>query len=159
MPIIFQKSNEAIASFDFDYPLEKKVLLMKKMIPFILGSFLLLSATACSENTDTNVATDGEGVRSDQIESDARAREDRDGTNSATDGNPRTAEDVAVDIRNSLENNLPGSRLAVDVDGENGKVTVDGTVQSQEQFDEIKPLVMAFEGIQSVDVKAEVKSN
>ena len=144
---------------------------MKTMIPFVLGSFLLLGATACTENSDTNVATDGDGVRSDQIQSDARAREDRGNVTSATDndqrgnatvatdGSQRTAEDVAVDIRNSLENNLPGSRLAVDVDGDNGRATVDGTVQTQAQFEEIEERVMAFEGIRSVDNKTEVDSN
>lgn len=132
---------------------------MKTMIPFVLGSFLLLGATACTENSDTNVATDGDGVRSDQIESDARAREQRDDADPTADSGQRTAEDVAVDIRNSLENNLPGSRLAVDVDGDNGMATIDGTVQTQEQFDEIEPLVMAFEGIQSVDINAEVDAN
>ncbi|TVQ16824.1 MAG: BON domain-containing protein [Leptolyngbya sp. DLM2.Bin15] len=129
----------------------------------MLGSFLLLGATAaCSESSDTattdraatdSAATDS-GVRSDQRESDARAREQR-------DGNPaqQTSEDLAVDVRNSLENELPGSRLAVDVDGDSGMATIDGSVVSQEQFNEIEPLVMAFEGIRSVDIKAEVKPN
>lgn len=143
---------------------------MKKIIPLVLGSFLLLGATAaCSESSDTaatdsatsdTAATDSaasdttatdSGVRSDQLESDARAREQR-------DGNPaqQTSGDLAVDVRNSLESELPGSRLAVDVDDDSGMATIDGTVVTQEQFNEIEPLVMAFEGIQSVDINAEV---
>ena len=133
---------------------------MKKIIPLVLGSFLLLGATAaCSATSDTaatdsatsdTAATDS-GVRSDQLESDARAREQR-------DGNPaqQTSEDLAVDVRNSLESELPGSRLAVDVDDDSGMATIDGTVVTQEQFNEIEPLVMAFEGIESVDINAEV---
>ncbi|TVQ50963.1 MAG: BON domain-containing protein [Spirulina sp. DLM2.Bin59] len=129
---------------------------MKQMIPFILGSFLLLGATACSENPE-NTAADGDGVRSDQLESDARAREQRDGTN--FEGEQQITEDLAIDVWNSLENNLPGSRLAVDVDSENGKATIDGSVVTQDQLDKIEPLVMAFDGINSVDVKAKVNPN
>ncbi|MGB3516257.1 MAG: BON domain-containing protein [Elainellaceae cyanobacterium] len=123
---------------------------MKKIIPLVLGSFLLLGATAACSATSDTTATDS-GVRSDQLESDARAREQR-------DGNPaqQTSEDLAVDVRNSLESELPGSRLAVDVDDDSGMATIDGTVVTQEQFNEIEPLVMAFEGIRSVDIKAEV---
>ncbi len=131
---------------------------MKKMIPLVLGSLLLLGAAACSDRTDTT-ATDDNGIRSDQRESDARAREQRDGATPGATGEQQTPGDLAVDIRNSLESNLSGSRLAVDVDDENGKATIDGNVMSQEQFDQIEPLVMAFEGIQSVDVKAEIDSN
>lgn len=130
---------------------------MKKMIPLVLGSLLLLGATSCSEKTDPT-ATDG-GVRSDQLASDARARDQRDGTNSVAEGEPQTTGDLAVDIRNSLESDLPGSRLAVNVDGENGMATVDGTVVNQEQFDKIEPLVMAFEGINSVENKAKINPN
>lgn len=131
---------------------------MKKMIPLVLGSLLLLGATAaCSETSDT-AATD-DGVRSDQIESDARAREQRDGANPVAGSEQQTPEDLAVAVRNSLESDLPGSRLAVDVDDKNGMATIDGTVVSQEQFDEIEPLVMAFEGIRSVDIKAKVDPN
>lgn len=128
---------------------------MKKMIPFVLSSLLLLGATtACSETSDT-AATDG-GVRNDQIESDTRAREQRDDANPVAEEQQQTPEDLAVDVRNSLENNLPGSRLAVNVDGDNGMATIDGTVLTQDQFDEIEPLVMTFEGIESVDVNAKV---
>jgi osmotically-inducible protein OsmY len=131
---------------------------MKKIITLVLGSLLLLGATACTENSNTT-AKDGEGVRSNQIESDARARDQRERTNSATGSDQQTTGDLAVDVRNSLESKLPGSRLAVDVDDGNGMATIDGTVVSQKQFDEIKPLVMAFDGIKSVNVKAEVKPN
>ena len=130
---------------------------MKKVIPLMLGSLLLLGATACSEKTDSS-AMDG-GVRSDQIASDARARDQRDGANPVADGEQQTTGDLAVDVRNSLESNLPGSRLAVKVDGDTGMATIDGTVLSQEQFDKIEPLAMAFEGIESVDIKAKVDPN
>ncbi len=130
---------------------------MKKIIPLVLGSLLLLGATACSDRSDTTATDDG--IRTDQRESDARARDQRDGMNPAAEGEQQTTGDLAVDVRNSLESALPGSRLAVSVDDSNGRATIDGTVRSQEQFDEIEPLVMAFEGVQSVDVQATVDPN
>jgi hypothetical protein len=136
---------------------DKKVLIMKKVIPLVLGSLLLLGAVACSEKPDST-ATDG-GVRSDQIASDARARDQRDGANPVADGEQQTTGDLAVDVRNSLESSLPGSRLAVKVDGDNGMATVSGTVLTQEQLNKIEPLAMAFEGIKSVDIKAKVEPN
>lgn len=130
---------------------------MKRIIPLMLGSVLLLGATACSESADT--AAPDNGVRSDQRESDVRARDQRDGMNPVTEGGQRTSEDLAVDVRNSLESSLPGSRLAVDIDDSNGMATIDGTVLDQAQFDEIESRVMAFEGINSVDIRAEIDSN
>lgn len=165
---------------------------MKKMFPFILGSLLLLGATACSEKPDSTatngsvrkdqIASDArardqrdgknsvaddkqqaaataDGVRKDQIASDTRARDQRDGKNSVAQGKQQTTGDLAVDVRNSLESKLPGSRLAVNVDGANGMATIDGTVLTQTQFNQIEPLAMAFEGVKSVDVKAKVNPN
>jgi hyperosmotically inducible protein len=191
MRFISQKSSKTIIHLMSMTSLDKKILIMKKVIPLVLGSFLFLGATACGQNPDT-ATTDGgvrsdqiesdarareqrdgttsaadneqqttttdDGVRSDQIESDARARDQRDGANPGTEGEQQTTGDLAVEVRNSLESQLPGSRLAVDVDGDNGMATINGTVLSQAQFDQIKPLAMTFEGIKSVDVKAEIDS-
>lgn len=111
-----------------------------------------------AEGEQQTAATD-DGVRADQRESDARARDQRDGMNPMAEGEQQTTGDLAVDMRNALEMNLPGSRLAVNIDDDNGMATIDGTVLSQAQFDQVEPIVMAFEGINSVDVKAEIDSN
>ncbi|MGB3491618.1 MAG: BON domain-containing protein [Elainellaceae cyanobacterium] len=131
---------------------------MKKMSLLVLGSLLFLGAAACSKGSDT-AATDDNGIRSEQRESDDRAREQRDDMNPLADDEQQTTGDLAVDVRNSLESNLPGSRLSVDVDDESGMATIDGTVLTQEEFDEIEPLAMAVKGIKSVDVNAEIDSN
>ncbi|WP_008314666.1 BON domain-containing protein [Leptolyngbya sp. PCC 6406] len=128
---------------------------MKKIIPLMLGSLLLLGATACSEEANTSGTEDG--VRSEQRESDQRAREQRDGMGLTSDNEQKMLGDVAVEARNTLETNLPGSRLAVNI--EDGIATVEGTVTTQEQFDEIEPLAMGVEGIESVNVEVEVKPN
>ena len=128
---------------------------MKKIIPLILGSLLFLGATACSQNPEAS-DTDG-GVRSDQRESDARAREQRDSLTTMVEGEQPLSGDLAVDVRNLLESNLPDSRLAVNVDVEEKTATVTGTVKSQEQFDRIQPLAMEVEGIELVNNNTEIK--
>ncbi|MBD2426413.1 BON domain-containing protein [Phormidium sp. FACHB-1136] len=128
---------------------------MKKIIPLILGSLLFLGANACSQNPEAS-DTDG-GVRSDQRESDARAREQRDSLTTMVEGEQPLSGDLAVDVRNLLESNLPDSRLAVNVDVEAKTATVTGTVKSQEQFDRIQPLAMEVEGIELVNNNTEIK--
>ena len=128
---------------------------MKKIIPLILGSLLFLGANACSQNPEAS-DTDG-GVRSDQRESDARAREQRDSLTTMVEGEQPLSDDLAVDVRNLLESNLPDSRLAVNVDVEEKTATVTGTVKSQEQFDRIQPLAMEVEGIELVNNNTEIK--
>lgn len=129
---------------------------MKKIIPLMLGSLLLFGAAACSEEADTSGTEDS--IRSDQRESDERAREQRDGMGAtSTDNEQNMSGDIAVEARNMLETNLPGSRLAVDV--EDGVATVEGSVTSQEQLDEIESLAMGVEGIESVNVEVDVDPN
>jgi hyperosmotically inducible protein len=134
---------------------KKKVLIMKKIIPLILGSLLFFGTTACSQNPEAS-DTNG-GVRSDQRESDTRAREQRDSLTTMVEGEQPLSGDLAVDVRNLLESNLPGSRLAVNVDVEEKTATVTGTVKSQEQFDRIQPLAMEVEGIELVNNNTEIK--
>lgn len=74
---------------------------MKKIMPLMLGSLLLLGTTACTENPDTNVATDGDDVRSDQLESDARARAQRDSMSPDTATNI-TPENISANLADYL---------------------------------------------------------
>lgn len=128
---------------------------MKKITPLILSSLLFLGATACSQNPEAN--DQNNGVRSDQRESDARAREQRDNLTPTAEEDQPMSGDLAVDIRNLLESNLPGSRLAVNVDTEGRTATVTGTVKTQEQFDKIQSLAMEIEGIELVNNNTEIK--
>ena len=127
---------------------------MNKVVPIILGSLLFLGATACSQQPEANDANSG--VRSDQRESDTRAREQRDSLSPMTEGEQLSSDDLAADVRNLLESNLPGSRLAVNVDVEERSATVTGTVKNQEQFDKIQALAMEVEGVDFVNNKTEI---
>jgi|688.fasta_scaffold681252_1 hyperosmotically inducible protein len=127
---------------------------MNKVVPIILGSLLFFGATACSQQPEANDANSG--VRSDQRESDTRAREQRDSLSPMTEGEQLSSDDLAADVRNLLESNLPGSRLAVNVDVEERSATVTGTVKNQEQFDKIQALAMEVEGVDFVNNKTEI---
>jgi hyperosmotically inducible periplasmic protein len=143
--------------------------------PLLLGLLLTTTISACSTaktssdapnatdtngqtsapaNTNTNTQGDAQStIRKKQIESDIRAREQRNNIG----GNPlkRDDSDLASQVRGKLEANMPNSKLAVDA--KNAEVTVSGAVANQAQLDKIKPLAMQIKGVKNVMVKATVK--
>lgn len=153
---------------------------MKKLTPFVLSGFLLMGGFACQNPAktgadapnNTNVSptapdasaqqttqNDAQSeVRKDQLNSDIRAREQR---NNATGGDADRAEgDLKSEVRSKLEANIPKSRLAVDA--EDGNVTVSGTVANQQDLSKIEPLAKEIKGVTAVVNKATVapaKSN
>lgn len=147
---------------------------MKKLAAFLIGSTLLLGTVSCTNVAKTNAdapndtSTVGQApeqdeaqtnqgdatsdVRRDQLESDIRAREQR---NDATGGDTDRANgDLESEVRSKLEANLPASQLAVEA--KDGVVTISGTVPTQEQYQRIEPLAKEIKGVQSVVVNAEV---
>jgi osmotically-inducible protein OsmY len=128
---------------------------MKKFLPLMLGGLLLLGATACGKPV---VSDTDNSVRSDQMESDARAQEQRDAMgNSMTDEERQVSVALATEVQDKLASNLSGSQLTVEV--VRGVATVNGNVLTQEQFDKIESLAMEVEGIDSVNVTAAVAPN
>lgn len=148
---------------------------MKKLIPFLISGILVVGAVGCengvektstdapnsaNETTeaptaDTAQTTQNDAtseVRRDQLNSDIRAREER---NNATGGDADRADsDLESEVRSKLEANLPASQLAVEA--EEGSVTVTGTVPTQEQFDRIETLAKEIKGVTTVANKATV---
>ncbi|MBF2048031.1 BON domain-containing protein [Leptolyngbya sp. NK1-12] len=147
---------------------------MKRLTTALLGGFLLLGAVACTETAQTNTeapdqpsdtaqapdagtAQDTQDdatseIRRNQLESDIRAREQR---NEITGGDADRADgDLESEVRSKLEANLPASQLSVEA--EDGAVTVRGTVPTEEQLARIEPLAREIKGVQTVAVEAEV---
>lgn len=148
---------------------------MNKFIPLIISGVIAVGAVGCEEppsrtsadapsGTTENVNAptqetaqktqeDATGqVRKDQIESDIRAREQR---NNATGGDAkREDDDLESEVRGKLEANLPASQLTVDA--EEGALTVAGTVPTQEQLNKIPTLAQEIKGVKSVKVEAKV---
>ena len=148
---------------------------MNKITPFLLGGFLLFTA-ACGTNTarTNSNAPDNVGetigtpsaedarqgkddstsqVRRDQLNSDIRAREERD--QALSNDNQRTDADLASEVRSKLEANLPASFLTVEAN--EGVVTVAGTVPTQEQYQRIEPLAREIRGVKDVTIQANVQ--
>ncbi|WP_017301644.1 BON domain-containing protein [Nodosilinea nodulosa] len=118
---------------------------MKKVITLVLGSLLLLGATAYSTSADSANADGDRGSNSSQ---DGGA-----GNSLANDGQ-QTPGNLASEVSETLATNLPGSRLTVQVI--EGVATISGNVRSQEQFDKIESLAMDVKGINSVSITAEI---
>ncbi len=146
---------------------------MKKVISTLIGSALVLSLAACStaktsadapNSTNTNGQTpatdtaqtnqgDAEnGVRKAQLDSDIRAREQR--NDAGGDQMKRADGDLASEVRSKLEANIHPGNLAVEA--KDGAVTIAGTVPTKEQFDKIEPLAKEIKGVTSVNVKATI---
>lgn len=147
---------------------------MKKIVPFIIGSLLVVGAIGCQDTAKTSsdapdtttenvqapdaqtaeqIENDATSeVRRDQLNSDIRAAEQR---NNITGGDAdRTDGDLQSEVRSKLEANLPASKLGVEA--EDGAVTVVGTVPTEEQLQRIEPLAKEIKGVQSVKVDAKV---
>jgi osmotically-inducible protein OsmY len=145
---------------------------MKKIFPLLFGGALIAVLGACDAKTASNApnSTENNGqapatntaqtnqndasndVRKKQIESDIRAREQR---NDAGGDNAKRADgDLESEVRGKLEANIPSSKLTVD--SKDGAVTVAGTVANQDQLNKVEPLAKQIKGVKSVAVKATV---
>jgi hyperosmotically inducible periplasmic protein len=93
-------------------------------------------------------------VRKDQLNSDIRAKEQRNNTMNKGQAMNRSDSDVASEIRSKLEANLPASVLTVSA--KSGAVVVTGTVPTQAQFDRIDGLAKEIKGVTAVTNKVAV---
>ena len=145
---------------------------MNKIILFLLSGTLLLAGVGCdvartsadapesvedgaivedpTEVEDTLEDATSE-IRRDQLNSDIRAREQR--NDLMGDQLERADSDLESEVRAKLEANIPRSKLTVDA--EDGNVSIVGTVPNQKEYDTIEPLAKEILGVTSVtmDVK------
>jgi hyperosmotically inducible periplasmic protein len=106
------------------------------------------------ESAKSNQEDADSKVRKDQLNSDIRAKEQRNNAMNSGQAMNRNDSDVASEIRSKLESNLPASALTVGVKG--GVVTVTGTVPTQAQFDRIDGLAKEIKGVNIVTTKVSV---
>jgi hyperosmotically inducible periplasmic protein len=129
----------------------------------IISILLATSISACSTDKTGATAPTGEiktnkddaqsDIRKKQLESDIRAREQRNQVGGNTE--KRAATDLASEVRSKLEANIPKSKLTVEAN-DNAVVTIAGSVTSKEQLSKIEPLAKQIKGVKSVIVKAVV---
>jgi hyperosmotically inducible periplasmic protein len=147
-----------------------KIIKIGSSLPLLLNLLLMGSISACNEAktssdapsatestapvTTTNDKATKDDAQSDtrrkQLNADIRAREQR--NNVAGDPQKRTQGDLASEVRSKLEANIPNGKLTILAN--DAKITVSGTVKTQEQLDKIKPLAMEIKGVSDVIVKA-----
>lgn len=144
---------------------------MKKITLVILSSLLMFGAAACDtartsgdapgevvgevenpqdiEDTKEDAQSD---IRQDQLDSDIRAREQR----NQVVGDPleRDDSDLESEVRAKLEANVPGSKLTVGA--EEGVVTIAGTVPDQKEYETIEPLAKEIKGVKAVKLDVQV---
>ena len=147
---------------------------MKKLTSFLLGSVLLLGAVACADDAKTSADApntvettpdipeaeqvqdaqeDAQSeIRRNQLNSDIRAREQRNNALNSGSAQNRDSDDIASEVRSKLEANLPASELLIKA--EEGMVMVSGTVPTEEQLKRIEPLAKEIKGVQSVNNQA-----
>ncbi|AFZ33826.1 transport-associated protein [Stanieria cyanosphaera PCC 7437] len=144
---------------------------MKKLSALLLGSVLMFGAVACDGARTSSDAPDTTGgnvnnpervqetkedgvseVRRDQLNSDIRAREQR--NDIAGNQNVRDDSDLESQVRAKLEANIPRSQLRVEA--ENGTVVVAGTVPSQDEYNKIEPLANEIRGVNAVKVNVDI---
>lgn len=147
---------------------------MKIIFTLMMSTMLVVLATACNSTdktasdapnttektgnaptvSETAAAQDDAAskVRKDQLNSDIRAREQR---NNTTGGDAdRSDKDLSSEVRSKLEANIPKSNLTVTAKG--GAVVISGTVEKQDQLTKIEPLAKEIKGVQTVNVAAKI---
>ena len=148
---------------------------MQKLTPFLISCLLVVGVAACDNASKTSESAPNNpneapqsptaqttqasqqdaqsDVRKRQLNSDIRAREQR---NNTTGGDTdRATDDLASEVRSKLEANIPKSQLTVDAT-KDGIVTVGGTVNNQQELAKIEALSKQIKGVKSVVVKATV---
>jgi osmotically-inducible protein OsmY len=148
---------------------------MNKSIVFLLSGLLLVGAAACDgartstqapantqeqpQAVEPEAATEAKDdatseTRRRQLNSDIRAREQRNNAVNNSAAVDRDDDDLASEVRSKLEANLPASALVVEA--EDGVVTVTGTVPTQEQYNRISNLAQEIKGVRAVNLRAKV---
>ncbi|MEM6755060.1 MAG: BON domain-containing protein [Cyanobacteria bacterium P01_C01_bin.38] len=151
---------------------------MKKLTTLVLSSILLFGAAACETDTakTSSDAPDSVGesveeaskveetledsnskIRQDQLNSDIRAREQR--NDIVGDQTDRADSDLASEVRSKLEANIPRAKLVVEA--EDGVVSIGGTVPDQKEYKTVEPLAKQILGVKSVktDIKVVPPAN
>ena len=146
---------------------------MNKLTLFLLSGTLLFAGVGCDVARTSGDAPDSvdeeavvedpteveetledasSEVRQEQLDSDIRAREERNEV--FGDEQVRDDSDLESEVRAKLEANIPRSKLTVEA--EDGYVKIVGTVPSEKEYESIMPLAQEIKGVDEVNVDVEV---
>jgi osmotically-inducible protein OsmY len=146
---------------------------MKKLTPFLLGTLVMFGASACNVAQTSGDAPDSvedtaeqpaqveetledadDNVRQAQLNSDIRAREER--NDLYGDQQERAESDLESEVRSKLEANIPRGKLAVQADDDTGTVTIVGTVPNEKEYNTIEPLAKEILGVKAVKMDVRI---
>ena len=141
---------------------------MKRLTAFLIGSTLLFGAVGCDTARTSADAPDSIGdeveepaevedtledatsdVRQEQLDSDIRAREQRNDV--LGEQEVRADSDLESEVRAKLEANIPRSKLTIQA--EDGNVVIAGTVPGEKEYSTIEPLAQEITGVNSVNIE------
>ncbi len=138
---------------------------MKKFIPLLISGILATVAVGCGEEAAKTGSENPSG-----LQPSAREASETEGLNqplsqpgaesaptdptAATQGEDPLASDLSKEVSKKLKENLPASNL--EVQDQEGVVTVGGTVSSQEELQQVEPLTKGVKGVKGVNVEANV---
>lgn len=108
-----------------------------------------LSPKPISLQSSNEIVQTSREVRRNQLNSDIRAREQR--NNVAEDDAQRADRDLESEVRSKLEANIPKGQLAVQA--KDGAVIITGSVPNQQDMSKIEPLAKEIKGVKSVDIE------
>lgn len=141
---------------------------MKKFIPLLISGILVISAVGCAEKAAetgseepnaTNEALESSGREVSGVEDSNQPEVETaptDQTDANSTENPQES-DLSTKVSDKLAENLPNNNL--EIKEQEGVVTIGGTVDSQEELQQIEPLAKGVEGVKSVKVEANVGDN
>ena len=137
----------------------------------LLGGTLLFGVVACGNaktsadapsdmngevtdpaNADNTLGDGSSKIRQDQLNSDIRAREQR--NDLGGDQTKRADSDLESEVRAKLEANIPRGKLTVAA--KDGAVTIVGTVPDEKEYKTVEPLAKEILGVTSVKVDVEI---
>jgi hyperosmotically inducible periplasmic protein len=141
---------------------------MNKPTVFLISSILLFGAVSCDAAKTSSDAPAPNGgkveqakevtqtkedssnkVRQNQLNSDIRAREQR--NDMSGNRTKRDDSDLESEVRAKIEANIPRAKLTVKA--KDGNVVILGTVPDQKEYDTIAPLAQEILGVNNVNIK------
>ncbi|MBD2201144.1 BON domain-containing protein [Calothrix sp. FACHB-1219] len=134
---------------------------MKKLIPFLVSSILVVGAVGCQDASKNASETPSNTNEATQPAKEASAKtKTNEKTTTETGKTPvkeaaaNTKTTAKSPILTKLEEKIPGSKLVVEE--KDGVVTVKGTVPTEADIKKIEPLVKEQKGVKTVKVEAQV---
>ena len=151
---------------------------MKKLIPFLVSSVLVVGMVGCQEAPKTGSETTGTTSETPAVPakpaSDLTPITDNStptptatptetptetptpaSTPTATPA-PKTQADLKIEVSKKLKEGLPGNKL--EVANKDGEITLKGTATSKEEITQAETLIKQVAGVKSVKVEAKVKT-